>query len=156
MRYIQWIILCLLLTSCGQEAELQQVRDQLNMTLATIPSSPDFTTIETAYENFSSDPKVSKNGFCFYARAYRLIGTQIPKEQVLATYAALLQTEGWIVQAQDINSNTFIRGENEDADVFLTETTYMHMLFDYAAAYQRYPTVFVATITYKLPQRQGC
>ncbi len=37
----------------------QQVRDHLNITLATLPSSPDFTTIETAYENFSSDPKVS-------------------------------------------------------------------------------------------------
>ena len=157
MRFIPWMIFLFILASCGDVAELQNVRNQLDLTLSTLPQSADFTLLETEYENFSSDPSG-----CFYARTYRLIGTAIDADHALASYLSLFTAAGWtsrdkIPGGPAINiSWEVIRSSTEETSVFMTETTYMQSLFDYQKAYQHYPTVFVASTTYILPQRDGC
>jgi hypothetical protein len=152
------VLLCGWLLSACVHTDVAATGRALEESLASLPSSAEFTSIATTPTSSYPD-RIDQR--CTYGRVSRALVTDLAPSDATAAYTQLLETVGWVV-VEPLPSPSLERGQHELivlhvvdndnqawAEPFTSSPAYR------AARAQQRP-VLIVDLTYKAPQRDGC
>ncbi len=163
MRHIRCLFAVLLLLCCtGACAPLtnlerqREARSGLDTIVIQIPPIADFTTNKIVYREFYDDEHGSEH-VCYYARAFFVIGSSLPAENLPEIFSGRLQALGLGWKMRDYDNTILYRGKNERAVVFSVEPDdAIKDAVDYVQLRKVYSSIIFLQLEYILPSRDEC
>jgi hypothetical protein len=143
------VVLLCVVVSCNHQ-KWQEVRTGLNTSLDQLPKLPGFETVTTLRGESSMKG-------CYYAETRVVLGTSLPEKEALDVYVDELESLGWIANERQYERERVLkRGTQERIRV----TTYLGLSVEtdenYIKAKDAYPTIISVSLTFYVPQRDGC
>jgi hypothetical protein len=144
---------CTPLTSLEKQRE---ARSGLDTIVSQISPIADFVTNKIVYREFYDDEHGGEH-VCYYAKAFFVIGSLLPAENLPEVYAERLQALGLGWKMQDYDNTILYRGKNERAVVFSVQPDdAVKNAVDYAQLRKIYPSIIFLQLEYILPSRDEC
>ncbi len=133
-------------------------RKGLDTTVSQMPELTGFHVIRVVYREFQSDESID-GMYCYYARAFFVVGSNWTADEAELKYTQQLQTLGlgWQPREFPNDGQVLYRGRNEDVVVSKNQPEVgVIEAEEYAQVQATYPGVFFITLEYILPSRDGC
>jgi hypothetical protein len=142
------LAILVLAASCSYE-QWQDVRNGLAESLDQLPYLQNFEEITAVHGE-------SRMESCYYAETVIVFGTAMSEAEALATYADALHSLGWLDRRHDERSRVLIRGAHERIRVTGYQSLSVEMNEEYQQAKDDFPTIISVSLTFYVPQREGC
>lgn len=143
-----------LVTSCGL-GEQEMLKHELDTAVADIPVLAQFDHIRTFTNQWSHTIDA---GTCFYARTWIVLGTQLPAQEALDIYTQSFASSGWELRPLQYDTTKHMTKGDRASAVLTVDPPgfFLEQEIDYEHITKRYETILVISVTFVLPQRDGC